>query len=173
MRCKARAPPEETRRTMPAREQVIFEYSRPGRGARDQWPQEAPPAALSDLPAGLRRSRPPALPEVGELETVRHFTRLSQLNYSIDTNFYPLGSCTMKYNPKVNEALALEPALAGAHPMAPEQAVQGTLELLHGLERGLSELCGMDAFTLQPAAGAHGELVGVLLTRAYHNSRGD
>jgi glycine dehydrogenase subunit 2 len=85
---------------MPAREKVIFEYSHAGRGASDQWPQEPPAAALADLPAKLRRARAPELPEVGELEAVRHFTRLSQLNFSIDTHFYPLGSCTMKYNPK-------------------------------------------------------------------------
>jgi glycine dehydrogenase subunit 2 len=153
-------------------EPLSIELSTQGRrGIR--YPEVPQERGASALGTKWLRAEPAKLPELSELETVRHFTRLSQLNYSIDTNFYPLGSCTMKYNPKVNEALALEPALAGAHPMAPEQAVQGTLELLHGLERGLSELCGMDAFTLQPAAGAHGELVGVLVTRAYHKSRGD
>jgi len=122
---------------MSASEQVIFEYSRPGRGARDQWPQEVPPAVLSDLPAGLRRSRPPALPEVGELEAVRHFTRLSQLNFSIDTHFYPLGSCTMKYNPKACNQYAMLPEFLARHPLAPESHGQGVLACLYELQEML------------------------------------
>ena len=112
---------------MPVGEKVIFEYSRPGRGARDQWPQETPAAALSDLPAKLRRTRAPELPEVGELEVVRHFTRLSQLNFSIDTHFYPLGSCTMKYNPKACNQYAMLPEFLARHPLAPESHGQGLL----------------------------------------------
>ena len=99
---------------MPTAEKVIFEYSRAGRGASDQWPQDPGPAALADLPAKLRRAAPPSLPEVGELEAVRHFTRLSQLNFSIDTHFYPLGSCTMKYNPKACNQYAMLPEFLGA-----------------------------------------------------------
>jgi glycine dehydrogenase subunit 2 len=102
---------------------------------------------------------------------IRHFTRLSQLNYSIDTHFYPLGSCTMKHNPKVNDRMALLPEFAGLHPLRPDHLSQGMLQILYELERGLSELCGMDAFTLQPAAGAQGELTGILVARAYHESR--
>ena len=101
---------------MPVSEKVIFEYSRPGRGAIDQWPREVAASALADLPAKLRRSRPPELPEVGELEAVRHFTRLSQLNFSIDTHFYPLGSCTMKYNPRACNQYAMLPEFLGRHP---------------------------------------------------------
>ena len=123
-------------------------------------------------PSYVRRE-PARLPELSELETVRHFTRLSQLNYSIDTQFYPLGSCTMKYNPKVNDQIALLPAFAGVHPLAPDDACQGMLEVLHGLERSLSELCGMDAFSLHPSAGAQGELVGILIARAYFDKKGE
>src|SRR5437762_8608687 len=110
---------------MPQREPLIFEYSRAGRGASDQWPHEADPAALADLPAALRRAAPPQLPEVGELEAVRHFTRLSQLNFSIDTHFYPLGSCTMKYNPKACNQYAMLPEFLARHPLAPESSGQG------------------------------------------------
>src|SRR5271155_1996749 len=104
---------------MPSREKVIFEYSHPGRGASDQWPRDPGAAALSDLPASLRRARAPELPEGGELEAVRPFPRLSQLNFSIDTHFYPLGSCTMKYNPKVCEQVAAFTGFRGLHPLQP------------------------------------------------------
>jgi glycine dehydrogenase subunit 2 len=104
---------------------------------------------------------------------VRHFTRLSQLNYSIDTHFYPLGSCTMKHNPKVSDRMALLPDFAGLHPLRPHELSQGILEILYETERWLRELCGMDAFTLQPSAGAQGELTGILVARAYHESRGE
>src|ERR1700739_1951249 len=112
MRCRRHAPPERAHMTEP----VIFEYSRPGRGASDQWPRDVGAAALSALPAKLRRARPPELPEVGELEAVRHFTRLSQLNFSIDTHFYPLGSCTMKYKPKGCNPYAILPGVVSRHP---------------------------------------------------------
>jgi glycine dehydrogenase subunit 2 len=121
----------------------------------------------------LRGKTPADLPELAEIDVVRHFTRLSQLNFSIDTHFYPLGSCTMKYNPKVNDRMADLPGFAQLHPLQPAEQVQGMLRLLHDLERSLCEICGMDAFTLQPAAGAHGELAGMLMIRAYHESRGE
>ena len=108
------------------------------------------------VPAHLLRKKKPRLPEVTEFQVVRHFTRLSQLNFSIDTNFYPLGSCTMKYNPKVNDVMAALPNFAQAHPLSPNSAIQGTLELLYNLEEWLCKMTGFDAFTLHPAAGAHG-----------------
>jgi glycine dehydrogenase subunit 2 len=113
------------------------------------------------------------LGDVAEAEVVRHYTRRAIMNFGVDTGFYPLGSCTMKYNPKVNEEIANLPGFAAIHPYAAAQDVQGALKLIFELERYLSEICGMNAFTLCPAAGAHGELVGMLLTRAYHRSRGD
>ncbi len=133
-----------------------------------------PPAdALDGIPQNQRRSEPLALPELNEPEVVRHFVNLSHLNYSVDGGFYPLGSCTMKYNPKINEWAARLPGFANAHPMAPDELVQGTLQLLYELQEMLAEISGMDAVTLQPAAGAHGELTGILLIRAYHLARGD
>jgi glycine dehydrogenase subunit 2 len=150
---------------------TIFEMSRPGRGG-GKIPH--PPAdALDRIPASARRATPPALPEISEPEVVRHYVNLSTLNYSVDTGFYPLGSCTMKYNPKLNEWAARLPGFAGLHPMAPDAASQGTLQLLWELEAILAEVSGMAAVTLQPAAGAQGELTGILMIRAYHRSRGD
>ena len=151
---------------------TIFELSRPGRGAATRIP--APPAgALDRIPADARRASPPAIPELNEATVVRHFVNLSHLNWSVDTGFYPLGSCTMKYNPKVNEWAARLPGFADLHPLAPDATAQGTLELLWRLERDLAEISGMHAVTLQPAAGAQGELTGILMVRAYHRSRGD
>ncbi len=158
---------------MQAREKVIFEYSQEGRGAVDQWPQESDPAASADLPAPLRRARRPLLPQVSELETVRHYTRLSQLNFSIDTHFYPLGSCTMKYNPKACNQYALLPEFAGRHPLAPESHGQGFLACMYELQEMLKAVTGMQAVALSPMAGAHGEFAGVAMIRAYHRSRGD
>ncbi|HET9390249.1 MAG TPA: aminomethyl-transferring glycine dehydrogenase subunit GcvPB, partial [Steroidobacteraceae bacterium] len=158
---------------MRSHEKLIFEYSHPGRGASDQWPQEPPSSATADLPAQLRRSDPPALPEVGELEAVRHFTRLSQLNFSIDTHFYPLGSCTMKYNPKACNQYAMLPGFLGRHPLAPESHGQGFLACMYELQEMLKEVTGMQAVALSPMAGAHGEFAGVAMIRAYHRSRGD
>ena len=158
---------------MPQREKVIFEHSRPGRGAHDQWPHASPDAALSDLPAKLRRTRLPELPEVGELETVRHFTRLSQLNFSIDTHFYPLGSCTMKYNPKACNQYAMLPEFLSRHPLAPESHGQGLLACLYELQELLKAVSGMAGVALSPMAGAHGEFAGVAMIRAYHRARGD
>jgi glycine dehydrogenase subunit 2 len=158
--------------TGPKLQPTLFELSGPGRAAGRRIP--APPAdALDRLPADSRRAVPAALPEVDEQSLVRHYVNLSQLNWGVDTGFYPLGSCTMKYNPKVNEWAARLPGFAALHPLAPDETAQGTLELLWELERDLAEISGMDAVTLQPAAGAQGELTGILLVRAYHRARGD
>ena len=119
---------------------VIFQHSRPGRGAFGQWPAPVPEAALADIPAALRRQSAPRLPEVSELDVVRHFTRLSQLNFSIDTHFYPLGSCTMKYNPKACNQYAMLPEFTGRHPLAPESQGQGFLACMYELQEMLSLL---------------------------------
>ncbi len=155
----------------------IFDRSRPGRRAvRFPAPSgQALRAAESqpELPAQARRAVAPRLPEVSELELLRHFNRLSHLNHSIDLGFYPLGSCTMKYNPKVNEWAAQLPGFAASHPLDPAVLSQGSLELQWLLAELLREVSGMAAVSLQPAAGAHGELTGMLMTRAYHRSRGE
>ena len=124
------------------------------------------------LPDEFLREELP-LPEISELDVIRHSTRLSQLNYSIDTGYYPLGSCTMKYNPKINEETARYPGFALSHPLQPVETVQGNLALMFSLQEMLKEIGGFAGITLQPAAGAHGELTGVLIIRAYHRSRGD
>jgi len=132
------------------------------------------PGEVEDyLPQAYRRREDAGLPELSEIEVVRHFTHLSSLNYGVDTGFYPLGSCTMKYNPKVNEAAAALPGFTGLHPNLPPEAAQGALELMYHLQQYLAEITGMDAVTLQPAAGAHGELAGLLIIAAYHASRGE
>lgn len=131
-----------------------------------------PDVPLANLPGGLERQELP-LPEMAELDVIRHFTRLSQLNYSIDTGFYPLGSCTMKYNPRINEETARFPGFASSHPLQPVETVQGNLVLMYTLQEWLKEIGGFAGVTLQPAAGAHGELTGVLIIRAYHHHRGD
>ncbi|HUP83035.1 MAG TPA: aminomethyl-transferring glycine dehydrogenase subunit GcvPB [Candidatus Limnocylindria bacterium] len=155
----------------PGLQPTLDELSRPGR-ATAKVPH--PPAdALERIPQDARRAAPLALPELNEPEVIRHFVNLSQLNYSVDTGFYPLGSCTMKYNPKINEWAARLPGFAALHPLAPDAAAQGTLELLWELEQWLATISGMEAVTLQPAAGAHGELTGILMIRAYHAARGD
>ncbi len=150
---------------------TVFELSRPGRGG-GKIPH-APKGALDRIPARQRRGDGPNLPELNELEVTRHYVNLSQLNFAVDTGFYPLGSCTMKYNPKINEWAARLPGFAGLHPLAPDEAAQGTLRLLWELEESLAEIGGMQAVTLQPAAGAQGELTGILMVRAYHRSRGE
>jgi glycine dehydrogenase subunit 2 len=157
--------------TGPRLQPTLFERSKSGRGG-DKVPH--PPAgALDRIPAGQRRETPPALPELNEPEVVRHYVNLSQLNFAVDTGFYPLGSCTMKWNPKVHEWAARLPGFAGLHPLAPDEVAQGTLQLLWELEQMLVEISGMRAVSLQPAAGAHGELTGILMIRAYHAARGD
>jgi glycine dehydrogenase subunit 2 len=150
---------------------TLFERSKPGRGGGKV--PHPPKDALARIPAGLLRAEGARLPEVSEPELARHYVNLSRLNYSVDTGFYPLGSCTMKYNPKVNEWAARLPGFGGLHPLAPDELAQGTLQLLWELEAALAEIGGMKAVTLQPAAGAHGELTGILMIRAYHLSRGD
>ena len=125
------------------------------------------------VPVALRRARPPLLPEVSELQAVRHFTRLSQLNFSIDTHFYPLGSCTMKYNPKACNQYAMLPELLGRHPLAPESTGQGLLHCLYDLQEMLKEVTGMRGVSLTPMAGAQGEFAGVAMIRAYHRARND
>ena len=155
----------------PSLQPTLAELSRPGR-ASTKVPH--PPAdALDRIPASVRRSKPLGLPELNEPEVIRHFVNLSHLNFSVDTGFYPLGSCTMKFNPKINEWAARLPGFAALHPLAPDAASQGTLELMYELEQWLTEISGMKAATLQPAAGAHGELTGILMIRAYHLSRGN
>jgi glycine cleavage system P protein (glycine dehydrogenase) subunit 2 len=158
-------------------EPLLFAHSRPGRRAvRFPAPSAAAREAAArqpDIPAAARRAAAPRLPEVSELDLVRHFNRLSHLNHAIDLGFYPLGSCTMKYNPKINEWAARLPGLAESHPLDPEVATQGSLELQWLLGELLCEISGLAAVSLQPAAGAHGELTGMLMTRAYHRSRGD
>ncbi|MBA2255334.1 MAG: aminomethyl-transferring glycine dehydrogenase subunit GcvPB [Chloroflexi bacterium] len=155
----------------PALQPTLDELSRPGRG-EGKIPH-APANALDGIPEAYRRASPPALPELNEPEVIRHFVNLSHLNYAVDTGFYPLGSCTMKFNPKLNEWAARLRGFAALHPLAPDELAQGTLQLLHELERMLAEISGMAAVSLQPAAGAHGELTGILMVRAYHRSRGD
>lgn len=127
---------------------------------------------LADLPTGLTRKELP-MPELSEVDVVRHFTRLSQLNYCIDTGIYPLGSCTMKYNPKINEETSRLSGFANTHPLQPIDTIQGNLLLMYELQEWLKEIGGFAGVTLQPAAGAHGELAGVLIIQAYHKSRGD
>ncbi len=157
-----------------AYDKLIFELSSPGREAFSLAEPDVPEAdARKLLPARHLRTEAPALPEVSELDVIRHYSRLSRMNYGVDTHFYPLGSCTMKYNPKINEDMARLPGFARAHPMAPEALSQGALQLMHELAQDLSEIAGMDAVSLQPAAGAQGELAGVLMIRAYHEARGE
>ena len=150
---------------------TIFERGRPGRGG-GKIPHP-PKGSLDRIPMEARRVVPPALPEMNEPDVVRHYVNLSQLNYSVDTGFYPLGSCTMKFNPKLNEWAARLPGFANLHPLAPDEIAQGTLQLLWELEGALAEISGMRAVTLQPAAGAQGELTGILMIRAYHLARGE
>ncbi len=151
---------------------LIFDHSRPGRRNPVQAPR-APQADLGDIPGALRRRRRPLLPEVSELQAVRHYTRLSQRNFSIDTHFYPLGSCTMKYNPRACNKLAMLPAFLSRHPSAPETTGQGFLACLYELQEILKAVTGMHEVSLTPLAGAQGEFAGVAMIRAYHSARGD
>ncbi len=147
---------------------VIFERSAPQRQGIRLPDYDVPQFAVEDVVGSeFTRTSSLNLPEVSELDVVRHYTYLSSLNYGVDTGFYPLGSCTMKYNPKVNEAVAALPGFADVHPLQPDETVQGMLTVLRALEDGLAEISGMDAISLQPAAGAHGELTGILIIRAY------
>jgi glycine dehydrogenase subunit 2 len=158
-------------------EPVIFSLGRKGRRG-STLPTEDEIVKLSDnalgrLPKTIKRIQPPRLPELSEVEVVRHFTRLSQMNYGVDSGFYPLGSCTMKYNPKINDLLTGHAGLSQLHPYQDETTVQGILEILHTLSKWLAEITGTYEVCLQPSAGAHGELLGALLMRAYHKHNGD
>lgn len=153
---------------------LIFELSKPGRVAYSLPECDVPEIdAASLIPVGLLRGKPAELPEVYEVDVIRHYTELSRRNFGIDNGFYPLGSCTMKYNPKINEDVARFAGFAKIHPYQPEESIQGALELLYTLQNDLAALTGMDQVTLQPAAGAHGEWTGLMLIRAYHESRGE
>ncbi len=153
---------------------IIFEKSVPGRRGIQLPESDVPmPDLHAVLPEDYIRTTPTRLPQVSEFDVVRHYTFLSTLNYGLDTGFYPLGSCSMKYNPKVNESVANLPGFQTVHPLQPVATVQGTLELLHRLEEGLAEISGMDRVTLQPAAGAHGELTGILMIKRYLEARGE
>src|SRR6266851_3969718 len=155
-------------------EGLIFEKSSPGKRAFELPPLDVPAAdPAKALGAKHRREGVEGFPEVSEIEVLRHFTRLSTWNYAIDLGMYPLGSCTMKYNPRVNEAVARLEGIAEAHPYQPEALSQGCLGIMKTLSDALIEITGMDAITLQPAAGAHGEFTGILLVRAYHESKGN
>jgi len=155
-------------------EDLLFEQSSPGKKGYQLPELDVPPVdPVSALGAGNVRQEISGFPEVSEVEIIRHFTRLSTWNYAIDLGLYPLGSCTMKYNPRVNELVARLDGLAWAHPYQPEALAQGAMEIIASLEAALAEITGMDAVTLQPAAGAHGELTGILLVRALLEKRGD
>ena len=158
-----------------AREAVtIFERSRSGRRAFAPPATDVPETPVSELlPEGAIRREPPALPEVSEPEIVRHYNNLSKKNFDLDTGFYPLGSCTMKHNPKVNERVAALPGHARLHPLQDPEHAQGALELMWRLQGALAEIAGLPHVSLQPSAGSHGELAGLLLTRAYHEDRGE
>jgi glycine dehydrogenase subunit 2 len=153
---------------------LIFEKSRPGRRGVQVPEGDVPAREPADvLPSSALREKPAELPEIGELDLVRHYTELAHRNMSVDANFYPLGSCTMKYNPKVHEKVARFPGLALLHPLQPESTAQGILSLIRELESLLAEIGGMDACSSQPASGAQGEFTGLLMIRAYHRDRGE
>ncbi|GCE11040.1 aminomethyl-transferring glycine dehydrogenase subunit GcvPB [Tengunoibacter tsumagoiensis] len=155
-------------------ESLIFEKGAPGRRAVRLPAMDVPTESLDELiPASLIRQEAATLPEVSEIEVVRHYTHLSQRNFGVDSGFYPLGSCTMKYNPKINEDMAGLPGFARIHPLQPANTVQGAIQLIYELEQYLAEISGMARVTLQPSAGAHGELTGLMLIKAYHQSRGE
>jgi glycine dehydrogenase subunit 2 len=159
----------------PADEQLtIYERSKPGRRAFVAPSLDVPERPIDELlPAGLRRSEPARLPEVSEPEIVRHFNRISKRNFDLDTGFYPLGSCTMKHNPKLHERVAALPGHSKLHPLQDPSRAQGALELMWRLQEALSEIAGLPHVSLQPSAGSHGEYAGVLLTRAFHEDRGE
>ncbi|MCH5222536.1 MAG: aminomethyl-transferring glycine dehydrogenase subunit GcvPB [Muribaculaceae bacterium] len=154
-------------------DKIIFELSKEGRQGYSLPKNEYKKNSLNALPKELMREKPAELPEVSELDVVRHFTNLSSKNFGVDTGFYPLGSCTMKYNPKINEELCVLPEFTSLHPLQDEESVQGALELYWNLQNMLSEIAGLEEFTLNPYAGAHGELTGLMVMKKYHESRGD
>lgn len=152
---------------------LIFELSKPGRKGYSLPKNELSDYSIAQLPENLLRQEDPVLPEVDELTVVRHYTNMSNNNFGVDTGFYPLGSCTMKYNPKINEEMAAHPQFTALHPLQNVETVQGALSAYYQLQRSLSEIAGMAEFTLNPFAGAHGELTGLMVIRRYHESRGD
>ncbi|WOD28735.1 aminomethyl-transferring glycine dehydrogenase subunit GcvPB [Alloalcanivorax xenomutans] len=152
---------------------LIFQHSRPGRGANAQAPKPVSEDQLSAIPANLRRKQKPGLPEVSELDVVRHYTNLSSKNFAIDKQFYPLGSCTMKYNPRGANRAAMLPGFLARHPLAPASHSQGYLACLYDLQNFLKEVTGMKGVSLAPMAGAQGEFAGVAMIRAYHDARND
>jgi glycine dehydrogenase subunit 2 len=155
-------------------ESLIFEKGAPGRRCASLPTLDIPARPLDSLiPAAFLRAEPAPLPEVSEIEVVRHYTHLSQRNFGVDSGFYPLGSCTMKYNPKLNEEMAALPGFARLHPLEHASLTQGALQLLYELERYLAEISGMRRVTLQPSAGAHGEITGLMIIKAYHEQRGE
>lgn len=154
-------------------DKLIFEISRPGRKGYQLPADNYGKDALAAIPSDLLRKNAPELPEASELDVVRHYTNLSNKNFGVDTGFYPLGSCTMKYNPKINEELAAMPEFASLHPLQPAETAQGALELYYNLQQALASLSGLEEFTLNPFAGAHGELTGLMVMRQYHMLRGD
>ncbi|RJG22984.1 aminomethyl-transferring glycine dehydrogenase subunit GcvPB [Paenibacillus thiaminolyticus] len=159
---------------MKPEKKLIFELSKPGRTAYSLPECDVPQRDIEELiPAGMLRQQPAELPEVYEVDVIRHYTELSRRNFGIDNGFYPLGSCTMKYNPKINEDVARLAGFAKIHPYQPAESIQGALEMLYTLQQDLAELTGMDEVTLQPAAGAHGEWTGLMMIRAYHESKGE
>jgi glycine dehydrogenase subunit 2 len=155
-------------------ERLLFEMSSPGRHAFDVPPIDVTARTVEEIIGKEQlRERVEGMPELSEVEVIRHFTRLSTWNYNIDLGLYPLGSCTMKHNPKINELVARLPGFVNAHPCMPDELMQGVLRVQSTLESCLAEITGMDAVTLQPAAGAHGELTGILMIRAYHEAQGN
>lgn len=152
---------------------VIFELGSPESRCVDAPALGVTPIVLDEALGGAARKSAPRLPHVTEVEIARHYERLASANFGVDSGFYPLGSCTMKYNPKIDEWACRLPGFAGIHPYQPERTVQGALELMWGLQESLAEIAGLPAVTLQPAAGAHGELTGLLTIRAYHAAHGD
>lgn len=152
-------------------DKLIFELSKPGRSGYSLPENEFGKAA--EMPESLARKSALGLPKVSEVDVVRHYTNLSQMNFGVDTGFYPLGSCTMKYNPKINEEIAAMPGFLGLHPLQPESTVQGALEVYYNMEKSLSAITGMAGFTFNPCAGAHGELTGLMIMRQYHLLHGD
>lgn len=156
------------------REALIFEMSVPGRKAYSMPGCDVPEKDIcSMIPSAFLRESSPELPEVSEVDAVRHFTALSRMNHGVDSGFYPLGSCTMKYNPKVNEDVSKYSGFSKMHPYQPEKTAQGCLEILYTMDKMLAEITGMERVTLQPAAGAHGEMTGLMIIKAYHEHRGD
>lgn len=154
-------------------DKIIFELSRPGRKGYSLPENPYGEDALAEIPKNLLRTKDADLPEVSELDVVRHYTNLSNKNFGVDTGFYPLGSCTMKYNPKINEELCALPEFSSLHPLQDEKSVQGALELYYNLQKMLADIAGLEEFTLNPFAGAHGELTGLMVMKKYHEARGD